>query len=181
MDFLLEAFSFDLKRVVIDLLRVLIAFVLAVPIGWERYQSERNLGLRTFPIVAIGSCSFILIAKQIPGADAEAQARVIQGLISGIGFIGGGAILKEGGNVRGLATAASIWCTGAIGAAVAFEREEIAIVISLITFAIMRLLTPIAVQSSNDSNDDESEEDKADERRRRRRRQSERDESENLR
>jgi putative Mg2+ transporter-C (MgtC) family protein len=150
MDFLLEAFSFDLKRVVIDLLRVLIAFILAVPIGWERYQSERSLGLRTFPIVAIGSCSFILIAKQIPGADAEAQARVIQGLISGIGFIGGGAILKEGGNVRGLATAASIWCTGAIGAAVAFEREEIAIVISLITFAIMRLLTPIAESGGDD-------------------------------
>lgn len=71
--------------------------------------------------------------------------------MSGIGFIGGGAILKEGGNVKGLATAASIWCTGAIGVAVAFEREEIALVISLITFSIMRLLSPV-VEKDSDNN-----------------------------
>jgi len=156
MDFLYNAFSFDWKLAVIDLLRVGIAFALAVPIGWERHESKRNLGLRTFPIVAMAACGFMLIAKNVPGANAETEARLIQGLIGGIGFIGGGAILKEGANVRGLATAASIWCTGAIGAAVAFERIEIGVILSLITFLTLRLLTPIA-ENGNDSSDAENE------------------------
>ena len=75
-------------------------------------------------------------------ASSETQARLSQGLLGGIGFIGG-AILKEGVSVRGLATASIIWCTGAISAAVGFERVEIGIVLSLITFLTLRLLTPV--------------------------------------
>lgn len=146
-----NSFSFNLQQTLLDLARILIAFILAIPIGWERHKSHRNLGLRTFPIVAIGACSFVLLGKRLPEVNAETQARIIQGLLSGIGFIGGGAILKHGKNVHGLATAASIWCTGAIGAAVAFEREELAVVLSLITFTIMRLLTPV-VENNNSSN-----------------------------
>lgn len=148
MEFLINAFSFDWRATLIDFIRVAVAFALAIPIGWERHESERSLGLRTFPIVAIGACGFMLIAKNVPGASAETQARLIQGLLGGIGFIGGGAILKEGANVRGLATASSIWCTGAIGAAVAFERIEIAVVLSLITYLTLRLLTPIVKHDS---------------------------------
>lgn len=150
MDFLIEAFSFDWRQTLIDFLRLALAFALAIPIGWERHDSARSLGLRTFPIVAIGACGFMLIAKNVPGANAETQARLLQGLIGGIGFIGGGAILKEGANVRGLATAASIWATGAIGAAVAFEREEIALVLSLIMFVALRTLTPIVENGIDD-------------------------------
>jgi len=58
------------------------AFLLAVPIGWERHKSERNLGLRTFPIVAMAACRFILVARNTPGASAETDARILQGLIS---------------------------------------------------------------------------------------------------
>lgn len=144
MDFLFEAFSFDWKTAVIDFLRVALAFGLAVPIGWERHRSERNLGLRTFPLVAISACGFMLILKNAGGANSpETNARLIAGLITGIGFIGGGAILKEGTNVRGLATASSVWTTGAIGTAVAFGRAEIAVILSAITFLTLRLLTPI--------------------------------------
>lgn len=153
MDFLLQSFSFDWGQTLVDFLRVGLAFALAVPIGWERHQSQRSLGLRTFPIVAIGACGFMLIAKAAPGADTETQARLLQGLIGGVGFIGGGAILKEGASVRGLATAASIWTTGAIGAAVAFEREEIAVVLSLITFVTLRLLTPIVETDGYQTNE----------------------------
>ena len=156
MDFLYNAFSFDWKLAVIDLLRVGIAFGFAVPIGWERHDSKRNLGLRTFPIVAMAACGFMLILKSVPDANADTQSRLLQGLIGGIGFIGGGAILKEGTNVRGLATAASLWGTGAIGAAVAFERIEIAAVLSLIMFAVLRLLTPI-VENENESKDDKTD------------------------
>lgn len=156
---LFNNFTFNVNQSLLDLLRILIAFVLAVPIGWERHKSNRSIGLRTFPIVAIGACSFVLLGKRMPGVDAESQSRIIQGLLSGIGFIGGGAILKYGGSVRGLSTAASIWCTGAIGAAVAFEREELALVLSLITFTIMRLLTPI-VEENNDFPGDKNEDQK---------------------
>ena len=128
-------------RALIDLLRVGIAFVLAMPVAWERYKSDRSLGLRTFPIVAMASCGFVLIAKPAAEQNPEVLARILQGLLGGIGFIGGGAILKHGTNVKGLATAASIWCTGAIGAAVAYEREEIALVLSVITFITLRAFT----------------------------------------
>ena len=151
MDFLIDAFSFDLKQTLIDFLRIGLAFLFAVPIGWERHESERHMGLRTFPIVAMAACGFMLIAKNFPAATAETQARLIQGLMGGIGFIGGGAILKEGASVRGLATAASIWGTGAIGAAVAFEREEIALVLSVIMFVTLRMLSSVAEDSDRNN------------------------------
>ena len=85
----------------------------------------------------------MLIALQMPGANAETMARALQGLLGGMGFIGGGAILKTSGSVRGLATAASLWSTGAIGAAVAFRREEIAVVLAIANFALLRWLEPL--------------------------------------
>lgn len=157
MESLLNEFSFDWKLAITDLIRLLLAFLLAIPIGWERHKSLRSIGLRTFPIVAMAACGYVLVSKSIPGSNAETEARLIQGIITGIGFIGGGAILKEGANVRGLATAASIWCTGAIGAAVAFGREEIGIILSLITFTTLRLLTPVVDKDAYGDIEEKSE------------------------
>lgn len=114
-----------------------IAFLLAAPLGWDRERSERGPGLRTFPLVAIGSCAFLLIGRSLL-EGSESHARLLYGLMTGIGFIGGGSILKEGGSVSGTATAASIWNTGAIGAAVAWQRYEIAIALSVVNFALLR-------------------------------------------
>ena len=122
---------------------VVIAHVLALPIVWDREKEARNAGLRTFPLVAVASCGYMLLATSILGSSSESASRIIQGLITGIGFIGGGAILKDRGSVHGTATAAIIWNTGAIGAAVAFRRYEIALVLSVINFATLRLLTPL--------------------------------------
>jgi|LNFM01.1.fsa_nt_gb putative Mg2+ transporter-C (MgtC) family protein len=71
------------------------------------------------------------------------MAPIIEGLISGVGFIGGGAILKDGNSVRGTATAASPWATGAIGASVGLGVYDVAITVSLITFATLRFLAPL--------------------------------------
>jgi putative Mg2+ transporter-C (MgtC) family protein len=117
--------------------------VLALPVAWDREKEARSAGLRTFPLVAVASCGYMLLALSILGSSSESTSRIIQGLIAGIGFIGGGAILKDRGSVHGTATAASIWNTGAIGAAVAFGRYEIALVLSVINFATLRLLTPL--------------------------------------
>jgi putative Mg2+ transporter-C (MgtC) family protein len=130
-------------RILSHLLSVTIAYVLALPVAWDREKEARSAGLRTFPLVAVASCGYMLLANSILGSSSESTARIIQGLITGIGFIGGGAILKDRGSVHGTATAASIWNTGAIGAAVAFGRYEIALVLSVINFATLRLLTPL--------------------------------------
>jgi putative Mg2+ transporter-C (MgtC) family protein len=120
-----------------------IAFLLAIPIGWDREQETRSMGLRTFPLVAIASCGYMLIGQSVVGDDPQALSRVIYGLMTGIGFIGGGAILKDNSSVRGTATAASIWNTGAVGAAVAFQRYEIAVTLAMVNFLILRFLEPL--------------------------------------
>jgi putative Mg2+ transporter-C (MgtC) family protein len=121
--------------------KIAIAYVLALPVAWDREQKGRSAGLRTCPLVATAATAFLMLARTEFGESAEAQARVLEGLITGIGFIGGGAILKEGGNVHGTSTAASIWATAAIGAATAYEHYEIAIVLSVMMFATLRILT----------------------------------------
>ena len=139
----MENIFLDWTKILSHLLSVVIAYVLALPLAWDREKEARSAGLRTFPLVAVASCGYMLIAASILGAGSESMSRIIAGLVTGIGFIGGGAILKDRGGVHGTATAASIWNTGAIGAAVAFRRYEIAIVLSLINFATLRLLTPL--------------------------------------
>ena len=124
------------------------AFILALPIGWDREKNERTAGLRTFPLVAVAACGYMLVGMDVLGSTND-ESRVMQGIIAGIGFIGGGAILKNevkgAGSVSGTATAASLWLTGAIGISVATGRLEIALVLSALTFFTLRLLTPAKV------------------------------------
>lgn len=125
------------------LLKLAGAFLLALPIAWEREHSTRIMGLRTFCLISVASCGYVLIATRVVGLDADPQARIIQGLMTGIGFVGGGAILKRGANVRGTATAVSIWMTGALGAAVAYSELEIAVLLSAVNFLTLLILTPL--------------------------------------
>ena len=110
--------------------KILIAYMLTLPLGWLREREAHSVGVRTFPIVAMASCGYLLITKSGPSSDAF--TRVLQGLIAGIGFIGGGAILKDGATVHGAATAASIWNTGVIGAAVALGKYDIACILAVL-------------------------------------------------
>lgn len=119
-----------------------IAYLLALPVAYDRERSTRGAGLRTFPLVAVASCGYTLIGI-VTLNDIDAQSRVLEGLITGIGFIGAGAILKGSGGVQGTATAASIWNTGLIGIAVAFNHYEIAALISLINFLTLRYVSKL--------------------------------------
>jgi putative Mg2+ transporter-C (MgtC) family protein len=134
---------FDWSLFLSVLMRMGVALLLALPVAWERERATRIMGLRTFPLVAVASCSYVLIAVAVVGSGDDAQARIIQGLMTGIGFIGGGAILKEGASVRGTATAASVWATGALGAAAAYAQYEIAVLLATINFLALWLLTPL--------------------------------------
>jgi len=124
-----------------DIEQIGITYVLTALIGWEREQEAHSAGLRTFPLVGMASCGYLLIlGVHPPSAD---QSRVLQGLITGIGFVGGGAILREGTTVRGTATAASVWNAGVIGASVAMENYGIAIVLALLNLLTLRALLPL--------------------------------------
>lgn len=132
----------DLTEIGGHLLQLAVAFILALPIAWDREHRERSAGLRTFTLVAISTCGFLIAARSSLGPSADAESRVWQGLLTGVGFIGSGAILKTDGNVRGTATAAGIWSTAAVGAAVAYGNYDIAIVLSIANFAVLRWLAP---------------------------------------
>lgn len=122
------------------------AYLLALPIGWNRERAERSAGLRTFPLVAIAACGFILAAEAGMAETPEALARIVQGVVVGIGFVGGGAILKTGETVHGTATAASLWATAAIGVAVALGAHDVAIALAATTFATLKLTTPFKAE-----------------------------------
>lgn len=122
---------------------LLIAYLLALPIGWNRELEERSAGLRTFPLVAVATCGFVQAVEPITSQSPDALARVIEGLITGMGFIGGGAILRRGNSVKGTATAASLWITGAVGVAVGTGSLDVAIALALITAATLWFITPL--------------------------------------
>lgn len=135
-----EFIGIEWMRVLSHLLHIAVAFVLALPVAWNREHAAHGAGLRTFPLVSVAACGYMLVGIEV-FASYEAEARVMYGLITGMGFIGGGAILKGEHSVTGTATATSIWNTGAIGISVAFDRYEIAILLSLINFAVLQFFT----------------------------------------
>jgi putative Mg2+ transporter-C (MgtC) family protein len=124
-----------------NIMHVGLAYLLTATIGWESEREAHSAGLRTFPIVGMASCGYLLLLGSNP--DVAAQSRLLQGLITGIGFVGGGAILKEGATVRGTATAASIWNAGVIGAAVAMDHFGTAITLSALNLFTLRAFLPL--------------------------------------
>lgn len=132
--------ALDRFQIIPHIAALLAAYALAFPIGWDREREARSAGLRTFPLVALASCGFIQATETMLAGEPEGMARVIEGLITGVGFIGGGAILRHGTSVHGTATAASLWGTGAIGVAVGVGTYDVAIVLSAVTFATLKLL-----------------------------------------
>jgi putative Mg2+ transporter-C (MgtC) family protein len=129
-----------LTEVAWNALNLAIAFVVVLPVAWDREKAEQTAGLRTIPLVSMASCAFVLVARSVLSSDTDAESRVLQGLIAGIGFLGGGAIIKHERSVRGTATAAAIWAAAIIGAAVAYRRFEIAIALAVAVFGTLRWL-----------------------------------------
>jgi len=124
-----------------QLLKVAIAYVLALPTGWERFKHDRSAGLRTFPLVSLASCAYMLAGSQT-ALDVSAQSRILVGVMTGIGFIGGGSILKEANTVHGTATAASLWNMGAIGVSVSYGNYGLALLLCAINYLSLLFLTP---------------------------------------
>ena len=147
---MIELLGAERFNVVPHAVALLIAYLLALPIGWNREKAERSAGLRTFPLVAVASCGFVQAAESLTADSPEAMARIIEGLITGMGFIGGGAILHMKNSVKGTATAASLWVTGAIGVSVGLGTLDVAVMLAIATFATLWVLSPFKPSHRDD-------------------------------
>jgi putative Mg2+ transporter-C (MgtC) family protein len=139
--------SVEMTRVIV---RLVLAVAMGAVIGYEREITGKSAGLRTHMLVALGSALFVLAPLQI-GMEHDGISRVIQGLAAGIGFIGGGAILKlsDAREVHGLTTAAGIWLTAAVGVTVGLGRIGLALVCTLLTWIILSAIGRFEVRRFN--------------------------------
>jgi putative Mg2+ transporter-C (MgtC) family protein len=129
--------SRQLMRVII---RLIAATLLGAVIGIQREKAGKPAGARTHILVTLGTAVFVLACSGV-GMSMEGLSRVIQGIVTGIGFIGAGSILKlsEERNIQGLTTSAGIWMTAAIGVAVGLGSLGVALLSTLLTLIILSL------------------------------------------
>lgn len=127
---------------------IMTAYLLAVPLGWERKtKGTAHIGWRTLPLVSVGTCAYLLISRKLYEQgifDADGLARTLRAMMTGIGFIGGGAILKGKKTVTGVTTATSVWTTGAIGASVAHGYYTVAVVLTLTNLFVVDITRRLA-------------------------------------
>lgn len=133
--------DFDLLSVLNTSISLAAAFVLGALIGLERQYRQRTAGLRTNVLVAVGAALFVDIANRLTGADGA--VRVIAYVVSGVGFLGAGVIMREEGNVRGLNTAATLWGSAAVGAAAGSDLLAEAVLGTICVLAANTLLRPL--------------------------------------
>ncbi|WP_168793839.1 MgtC/SapB family protein [Paraburkholderia aromaticivorans] len=120
------------------LMRLGLALILGGILGFEREMSRRDAGMRTHMMVSVGAALFVVVPLQA-GFSQDNMSRVLQGLVSGVGFLGAGAIIKLSAEreVRGLTTAASLWLSAGVGVAAGLGREATAILSVAIALAIL--------------------------------------------
>ena len=135
--------------------RIFIAIVLGSAIGLERQWRLRTAGIRTNALVSVGAALFVIVgAIGIEGSNAD-PTRVAAQVVSGIGFLGAGVILRDGFNIRGLTTAATLWCAAAIGSLAGAGMEIMALIGALAIIATNTLLRPLSRMISKRSSSDE--------------------------
>jgi putative Mg2+ transporter-C (MgtC) family protein len=122
--------------------RLLLAAALGAAIGIERELHQKPAGLRTNILIALGAALFTTVSLQMGGA-AGTSDRITAQVVTGIGFLGAGAILRSGKSVHGMTTAATIWVNAAIGVAVGTGAYLMATVATVVTLIVLALLPPI--------------------------------------
>src|SRR5271170_7124242 len=120
--------------------RLLLALILGACVGAERQWRQRAAGLRTNTLVCFGAAAFVDLGLRV----APGTTQVIAYVVSGVGFLGAGAIMKDGGSVRGLNTAATLWCSAAVGACAGAGEMVDAVFVSALLIGINLVLRPIS-------------------------------------
>ena len=124
-------------------LRLLLAIGMGSLVGLERQWRQRMAGTRTNALVAAGASAFVMSALLLDN-DPSARGRIVSYIVSGVGFLGAGVIFKDGANVRGLNTAATIWCSAAIGALCGLGALNLALVLAAAILLTNMVLRPLA-------------------------------------
>ncbi|MDX9833862.1 MAG: MgtC/SapB family protein [Desulfobulbus sp.] len=147
----------DVSQITRITLRLLVAAILGGSLGYEREHHGKSAGVRTHMLVAIGAALFVLIPQQA-GVSSSDLTRVLQGLVTGVGFLGAGTIILKSKQkeVQGLTTAAGIWVTAAIGLAAGMGRESTAILSTLIALFILAAV-PWIVQDKKEEKSEAKE------------------------
>ena len=114
-------------------IRLLAAALMGAMIGYERHLHRKGIGIMGMVLVAVGSATYMLLAKHLSSSDPAALSRALQGLLQGIGFLGGAVIFKGGTDVKGIKTAAAIWITGAIGLAMGTWFWSLGVIVGVAT------------------------------------------------
>jgi putative Mg2+ transporter-C (MgtC) family protein len=135
---LLDTFWHILAGHAVEVQRMLVAVACGALIGWERERSQKGAGFRTNILMSLGACLFALVGlrmhEKFPGSD---PLRLVQGVLSGIGFLSGGVIVVQGASIRGLTTATGLWLLTAVGLSAGLGQYFLAIFATLILFIVM--------------------------------------------
>ena len=118
-------------------LRAVVAVLLGGFVGWERQWHGREAGIRTYAAVALGACVFALISTHVTTGNNPHV--IAAGVVTGIGFLGAGVILRDQGHVVGLTTAATLWATASVGLATGYGMYTLAVLVSLIVFGLLAM------------------------------------------
>src|SRR6202453_1846549 len=124
-------------------IRLLLAIAMGATVGLERQWRQRMAGTRTNALVAAGAAAFVMCGLLLAD-DSSAKGRIVSYVVSGVGFLGAGVIFKDGGNVRGLNTAATLWCSAAIGALCGLGALNLALVLAATVLFTNMVLRPLA-------------------------------------
>lgn len=132
---------FDAEGFARTSLALIVAFALGGVIGFERQWRQRTAGLRTNVLVSVGAAAFVELGARVGAANGTIQ--VISYVVSGIGFIGAGVIMKEGAQIRGINTAATLWGSAAVGAFAGAGQLAEAVLVAIFVLAGNTLLRPM--------------------------------------
>jgi putative Mg2+ transporter-C (MgtC) family protein len=151
----------DSRQLIHVIIRLVAAAILGAVIGIDRERAGKAAGFRTHILVTLGTCVFVLAGSGY-GMSSDGLSRIIQGIVTGIGFIGAGSILKldEKQQVQGLTTSAGIWMTAAIGVAVGLGALGLAILATILTFIVLSLAVPVENQIDEHAKLESEEKDK---------------------
>lgn len=124
-----------------NLVPLIVASILSGIVGIEREIRRKPAGLRTNILIGLGAALFTILAETMSGEDAA--ARIIQGIVTGVGFIGAGVLMRQEGSVTGTTTAATIWLVTGIGVACGMRCYETAVVVTILALIILWGLSPL--------------------------------------
>jgi putative Mg2+ transporter-C (MgtC) family protein len=123
--------------------RLILAAALGAALGFERELRQKSAGLRTNILIAVGAALFTLMSIEMADGEGADPTRIAAQIVTGIGFLGAGAIMRTGSGIQGLTTAATVWVNAAVGVAAGGGKTHLAVIGTAVTLAALLMLAPV--------------------------------------